>query len=174
MKSMLIATLAIGTVMAAPATAMTITSSDIADGKPIALAHIYPRCGGSNISPALSWSGAPAGTKSLVLTMIDTSVKPSGWSHWIVVHIPPATTGFSRGIAKLPEGATALASNFGDAYYDGPCPPKGTGVHNYQLTIWALDTADIQLKWDGPANDVAEALSKKVLDKATLTGTVER
>ena len=111
--------------------AMTLTSSDIQAGGTIPPAQIYTRCGGENISPELSWSGAPAGTKSLVLTMIDASVKPSQWSHWIVVNLPAATTTLARGTKTLPGGARAITSNFGDASYDGPCPPNGTGVHEY-------------------------------------------
>lgn len=56
--------------------AMSLTSNDIQPGTFISRAQIYPRCGGGNISPQLSWSGVPTGTKSFVLTMIGTSVKP--------------------------------------------------------------------------------------------------
>jgi phosphatidylethanolamine-binding protein (PEBP) family uncharacterized protein len=78
---------------AAPAmAAMTLSSADLKPGATISSAQIYPRCGGENISPQLSWSGAPAGTKSFVLTMIDTSVKPAQWSHWVVVDIPATAT----------------------------------------------------------------------------------
>src|SRR5215831_7758673 len=118
--------------------AMELKSSDIAPGAEIATAHIYPRCGGDNVSPALTWSGVPAGAKSLVLTMIDSDVQPAEWSHWIVVDLPPTATMLARGTAHLPAGAIAIASNFGDAFYDGPCPPKGTGVHHYHFTIWAM------------------------------------
>jgi phosphatidylethanolamine-binding protein (PEBP) family uncharacterized protein len=68
--------------------AMSLTSIDIKPGAAISIAHIYPRCGGENISPALSWSGAPSTTKSFVLTMIDIDVKPDKWSHWVVVGLP--------------------------------------------------------------------------------------
>ena len=111
---------------AAPVAAMTIGSSDFADGTAIAAPQIYPRCGGQNVSPQLSWQGAPAGTKSFVLTMIDVDVKPSGWSHWIVVDLPPGTASLARGFTALPDGAKALAGNFGDLAYDGPCPPPGS------------------------------------------------
>src|SRR5689334_7320110 len=72
------------------ANAMELKSADLAPGAKIATAQIYPQCGGHNVSPDLSWSGVPAGAKSLVLTMIDTDVKPADWSHWIVVDLPPA------------------------------------------------------------------------------------
>ena len=115
--------------------AMSLTSTDVRSGAVIPAAHIYPRCGGQNISPALSWSGAPSGTKSFVLTMIDVDVKPDGWSHWVVVNLPATVKSLPLRATSLPGGAKAIVSNFGDAAYAGPCPPKGTGVHHYEFTI---------------------------------------
>jgi Raf kinase inhibitor-like YbhB/YbcL family protein len=153
---------------------MEVSSVDIAPGAKISAAQIYPRCGGQNISPALSWSGAPAGAKSLVLTMIDTDVKPAQWSHWIVVDLPASATGLARGTARLPSGARAIASNFGDASYDGPCPPNGTGVHHYRFTIWAMPAAKTQIAGDAKASEVADRLAKTALASASLTGWVQR
>jgi Raf kinase inhibitor-like YbhB/YbcL family protein len=162
------------TSLSGSAVAMDLASSDIAPGARIAAAQIYPRCGGQNISPQLSWSSVPPATKSLVLTMIDTDVKPSQWSHWIVVDLPTQTKSLERGTAKLPGTARAIASNFGDPFYDGPCPPKGTGVHHYQITIWAMPAAATAIAPDAKATDVAAMLARLALGKATLTGWVER
>jgi Raf kinase inhibitor-like YbhB/YbcL family protein len=160
---------------ASPAVAaMSLTSSDIQSGAEIQAAHIYPRCGGENISPQLSWRGAPAGTKSFALTMIDISVKPSQWSHWIVVDLPADATSLARGAKAYPGNARAIPSNFGDAYYDGPCPPNGTGVHEYRITIWALPTPTISVAPDTRAIDLDSRLSKLALGHAALTGFVKR
>jgi len=165
----------IASVSAIPAMAsMTLTSKDIAPDAPIATAQIYPRCGGDNISPELTWGGAPAGTKNFALTMIDVSVKPSDWSHWIVVGLTAEVTSLARGAKTLPSGATAVASNFGNAMYDGPCPPTGSGVHEYQLTIWALPTATLSIAPNMKATDLRASLDKIALDHATLTGFVKR
>jgi Raf kinase inhibitor-like YbhB/YbcL family protein len=153
--------------------AMTLSSTDIPAGASIPKAQIYPRCGGGNISPQLTWSAAPSATKSFVLTMIDVDVKPSQWSHWIVVDLPMNVNSLSRGAESLPGGAKALSSNFGDAAYAGPCPPKGTGVHHYQFTIWAMPTATISLAGDAKATDIAVQLSHQALDHASLTGLVQ-
>ena len=155
-----------------PAHAMSIASGDFADGAPIPVAHNYPRCGGQNVSPELHWSGVPASAKSLVLTMIDVSVKPSQWSHWIVVNLPPSSTGLARGAAALPAGAKAVASNFGDAAYDGPCPPKGTGIHRYVFTLWAMPKAATTLAPDMKAVEVGATLSRTAIGHAAVTGTV--
>src|SRR6185295_16319595 len=58
---------------------------------------------GAGRSPALAWSGLPAGTKSLVLMMEDpdaTSAKP--FVHWLAWNIAPAPGGFAE--ASVPAG----------------------------------------------------------------------
>ena len=153
--------------------AMTLSSPDIAPGATIAQPHIYPRCGGRNISPQLAWSGAPAGTRSLVLTMIDLDVKPAQWSHWIVVDLPPAIPGLPRGAKPLPSPAHAIAGNFGDPAYDGPCPPRGSGVHRYRFTIWAMPTPTTTIAPDARASAVAADLAKHALESASFVGVVK-
>jgi Raf kinase inhibitor-like YbhB/YbcL family protein len=162
------------TMLSGPAfAAMTLISTDIVSGDPVPGAHIYLRCGGRNISPQLSWSGAPSATKSFVLTMIDLDVKPSQWSHWIVVDLPASVKSLSQDVKSLPGHATAVVSNFGNAAYAGPCPPKGTGVHHYQFTIWALSTTTISFATDEKATNVTTFLSQRALDRASLTALVQ-
>jgi len=153
--------------------AMTLTSSDLQQNAPINTTHIYPRCGGRNISPQLSWSGAPQSARSLVLTMIDVDVKPSQWSHWVVVGLPTGAGSLAQGARTLPGNAKALISNFGDAAYAGPCPPAGTGVHHYQFTIWALPTAELSLPPDEKAMELTAKLSRLALAHASLTALVQ-
>lgn len=157
-----------------PAAALTLTSPDLKDGAAIASEQIYTRCGGANISPALSWSGVPAGTKSLAVTVIDTDVPPNDWSHWIVLGLPATLAGFPKGMKTLPSGAVELTSDFGEKTYDGPCPPAGSGVHHYRFTVWALSVAMPRFKPSATAKDVAAILTKDARASATITGTVER
>jgi len=159
---------------AGPASAMSLTTSDFADGGAIPVVHFYPHCGGQNISPGLSWRGIPATAKSLILTMIDIDVRPSLWSHWIVVYLPPDSTGIPRGQRTLPGGARGVVSNFGDAFYDGPCPPEGSGLHHYKFTLWALPNDGIVVAPNTNAFDLQAALAQVAIDRATITGTVRR
>ncbi len=159
--------------VASPAAAMELKSPDLAEGARISLDQVYARCGGANISPELAWSGAPAATKSFALTFIDLDVKPSEWSHWIVVGLSPHTTRLVRG-APLPAGAKGVVSDFGDARYDGPCPPIGSGVHNYRITIWALPSADVVLPNGASAAALSAALARAAIASASLTGYFQR
>jgi Raf kinase inhibitor-like YbhB/YbcL family protein len=158
--------------LSVPASAMTIASNDFKDGGVLPMAHVYPRCGGQNVSPELHWSGAPSNAKSLVLTMIDGDVKPSGWSHWIVVYLAPASTGIAHGASSLPAGAKGVTSNMGDTSYDGPCPPKGTGTHHYVFTIWAMPMAGVSIPANARATDVQAMLARSAIAHASVTGTV--
>ncbi|HEX2593982.1 MAG TPA: YbhB/YbcL family Raf kinase inhibitor-like protein [Rhizomicrobium sp.] len=157
---------------ALPASALELTSTDVHNGQPLALEHNYPRCGGRNTSPQLAWSGVPKGAKSLVLTMIDTAVKqrPGGWSHWVVLDLPATDGSFATGNAVLPAGAHAIASDFGDLVYAGPCPPKGTGVHTYEFTIWAMPDAKTDIT-DGSAK-IGAWLEQHAIAHARIMGTV--
>ena len=174
MRALVIALLALGAASAAAAQAarMQVSSKDVTEGAAIAPAHIYTRCGGQNRSPELAWSGAPPGTKSLVVTAIDTSVKPNFWSHWIVVDLPPSTTRLPAGVTQLPAGARSVANDFGDPGYSGPCPPKGSGVHNYEFTVWALPTPSFPIASRASARDHTQRLRRTALARATLIGTV--
>jgi Raf kinase inhibitor-like YbhB/YbcL family protein len=158
---------------AAPAAALQLTSPDIRDGAQVPLEQVYTRCGGQNVSPAIAWSGAPAGTKSFAVTAIDLDVHPNEWSHWIIVGLPPGAASLGKG-ATLPPGAQAPMTDFGDAGYAGPCPPKGSGVHHYQFTVWALPTPTVQFAPHATAADVATTLEKTALAKGSITATYQR
>lgn len=99
-------------------------------------------CSGGNTSPGLTWRGAPAGTRSFVLTLYDKDAPTGfGWVHWVVANIPANATGIARGItpdgAGLPSGALQTRTDFGVPGYGGPCPPQGS-THNYVITLTAL------------------------------------
>jgi len=78
----------------------------------------------------------------------------------------------AHGTKTLPAPAKALASNFGDPFYDGPCPPPGTGTHRYEFTIWAMPAANTAIAPDAKATDVMTTLSRSALDHATIAATV--
>src|SRR5437764_14130202 len=103
---------------------LTLTSLDVKPGATIPAKHVFNGmgCTGQNVSPALKWSGAPAGTKSYAVTVYDPDAPTgSGFWHWVVYDIPASVT-------SLPAGATfgtAGLTDFGVKGYNGPCPPPG-------------------------------------------------
>lgn len=181
-----LAALAIGaiTATAANAQAMKLTSPDIKDGGTIASEQVFDKfgCTGKNISPALSWSGAPSGTKSFALSIHDPDAPTgSGWWHWVVFNIPASTTSLPKDAGDpkkglMPKGAVQSLTDFGFAGYGGPCPPKGDKPHHYHITVFAVDVAELPDAKDASASAalVGFDLHFHTLAKATLIGLYGR
>jgi Raf kinase inhibitor-like YbhB/YbcL family protein len=158
--------------------AFTLTSPDIKEGQPIAKRHIYNGFGasGDNLSPALSWSGAPAGAKSFALTCYDPDAPTgSGFWHWVMFNVPANVAGLPRGAGvpdspAAPKGAVQSRTDFGAPGYGGPCPPKGDKPHRYQFTIFAVDIARLDADAQSSGALVGFNLHFHTLARATLTG----
>ena len=127
-----------------------VTSKTVRKGHPLPTAQlsgIFGVPGGKDVSPQLSWSGFPARTKSFVISMYDPQAPTgSGFWHWIVADLPSTTTSLPEGAGipsskTLPAGALQLTGDAGAPRYIGGAPPSGSGVHNYYITITALDVA---------------------------------
>lgn len=156
------------------ASAMTLTSRDIQEGSPMADTFVYQGfgCSGGNLSPQLSWQGAPAGTKSYAVTAFDPDAPTgSGWWHWQVVNIPVKTTTLKRGASGHIKGADELTNDYGGQGFGGVCPPAGDGMHRYQFTVWALPDAKLALPDNASAALVGYMLRAKSLAHAKLTAT---
>jgi len=163
------------TLVATPSFAMELTSSDVTDGTPFATKFVCAKFGGSSISPALSWSGVPAGAKSLAVTMFDPDADTAGFWHWLAADIPPATTGLAQGAGapgKMPAGTTALPNGARQASYAAPCPPPGK-PHHYQITLYALPVARADVTNMMKAADIGAWLDKNAIDKARITPVYE-
>ena len=135
-------------------------------------------CQGRDISPHLSWSGAPEGTKGFVLIMDDPDAPDPAapkrtWVHWVLYAIPPDASSLSEGVtsAKLPAGTREGTNDWNRTGYGGPCPPVGR--HRYFHKLYALD---VELPDLGPARkaDVEKAMEGHVLAKTELIGTYQK
>jgi Raf kinase inhibitor-like YbhB/YbcL family protein len=169
---------------AAVADEMTLTSTELKEGASIANEQVFKGfgCTGGNISPALSWSGAPSATKSFAISVYDPDAPTgSGWWHWVVFNLPASTTSLPKGAGDVkkklvPKGAIQSRTDFGAGGYGGPCPPAGDKPHHYQITVFAVDVD----KLPDAKNDAASAalvgfdLHFHTLAKATLTGLYGR
>ena len=123
-----------------------ITSASFKDGTMMAAKYAgatagNANCVGQNVSPALSWTNAPAGTKSFALMMIDPEGRGGlGVNHWVAYGIPASVTGFAEGeVSKPSEKYVGGKSTQNVGYYTGPCTPPGTTVHHYTFVVIATD-----------------------------------
>ena len=124
----------------------SLTSSTFKDGTMLATKNAgniktNPNCIGENISPPLSWSNVPAGTKSFALLMFDPEGRGGlGVSHWVAYGIPASTTAFAEGtVSQLSDKYVGGKGTAGMGHYLGPCTPPGTGMHHYTFTLIATD-----------------------------------
>lgn len=157
--------------------ALELTSSDISEGQLMSSKFEYKGmgCDGGNLSPQLSWSNAPKGTKSFAITAFDPDAPTgSGWWHWTVLNIPATTTSLEQGASGKLKIGHETRTDYGKPGYGGVCPPEGDGMHRYQFTIWALPEAKIDLPTDISPAVVGFTLNKMALDKAVLTATYVR
>jgi Raf kinase inhibitor-like YbhB/YbcL family protein len=159
----------------------TLSSPDISPGKTIAAAQVFSGfgCTGGNISPAVSWSNAPAGTKSFALLMYDPDAPTgSGWWHWVVYNIPAGATSLPAGAGDprknlLPGGAVQGRTDYGAVGYGGPCPPPGK-PHRYYLRLYALKVDKLEVPADATAALIGFNVNAAALETAELMGLYGR
>jgi len=152
-----------------------ITSPAFRDGADIPKVHT---CEGRDVSPPLSWSGIPAGAKSLALVVDDPdapdpAAPKTTWVHWVLYDIPATVTGLSEGArgATLPPGTREGLNDWRRKGYGGPCPPVGR--HRYFFKLYALDTLLGDL--GAPTKAILErSMEGHVLERAQLVGTYEK
>jgi Raf kinase inhibitor-like YbhB/YbcL family protein len=132
-------------------------------------------CSGGNMSPPLAWSGAPAGTKSFVLTLFDPDEHgdPSGWWHWIVYNLPAGTHELAKGAGVehssiLPAGTMQGRTDLGNDAYHGPCPDPGDPPHRYTFTIYALSVEKLDVPPDSSGAMVVSTAQDHLLGKAVF------
>ncbi len=131
-------------------------------------------CDGPDISPPLSWSQPPEGTKSLVLICDDPDAPMGTWVHWVLYGLSPNTLGLPEGIPAKEEilgGAKQGITDFRRIGYGGPCPPGGT--HRYYFKLYAVDSIP-DLDAGATKDDVLEAIEGHILAKGQLMGRYGR
>lgn len=131
-------------------------------------------CDGENISPALKWSGVPAGAKSIALVCDDPDAPRGTWVHWIRFNIPPDTVSAPEAVecgATLPDGSIQLVNDSGSQGYDGPCPPSGT--HRYYFKVYAL-REKLSLSPSANKRDFYNAINGRILAEGSMMATYRR
>ena len=157
-------------------TSMRIESSAFKEGQVVPKKHTGE---GGNLSPALSWSGVPAGTRELALICDDPDAPTAEpWVHWLIYGIPADTSSLPEGIKQdarpnSPAGATQGENSWNKIGYGGPMPPPGHGPHRYYFKLYALDTK-MGLKPGLTKAQLLKAIKGHVIAEAQLMGSYER
>lgn len=181
-----------------------VTSTGIENNKPIAEKFAY--CApdgkgktkkGGNISPQLSWSGAPKETKSFAIVVVDPDVPAKfddankegkiiseafprqNFYHWVLVNIPANITNIDEGKGKEKTIGTQLVNDYAGGKklpeflgYDGPCPPwNDARLHHYHFTVHALNTEKLEIPETTTGKDIISDIKKHSIAKGELVGT---
>ena len=162
--------------LARAAEVFTLTSSAVQDNGTLASKNACsdkartPNCVGENISPPLSWSNPPDGTKSFALLLFDPEGRaPEGVSHMVLYGIPAEVKGFSEGeLSKPSDKFVGGKSTMGLGVYFGPGTPPNVDWHHYTWTIIATDLDPKALQPGMTREELAAALKDHVKGSAGL------
>jgi Raf kinase inhibitor-like YbhB/YbcL family protein len=154
------------------AMSLTIKTKAFLEGEMIPMKYT---CDGDDVSPGLTWTGAPEATQSLTLIADDPDAPVGTWTHWIIWNIPPETAALFDGVPKentLKDGARQGYNDFKRIGYGGPCPPPGK-PHRYFFRLYAMDSK-LDVKAGVSRNELERAMKGHVLAQAELMGKYGR
>lgn len=161
-----------------------LTSDSVRDSERLPLSQVGAMTGldGKDSTPQLSWSGAPAGTKSYALTCFDPDAPTaSGFWHLAAYDIPAQVTSLDEGAvvldrtsASFPEAAGLLRNDGGVRGFVGAAPPPGHGEHRYMFVVHALDVESLDLDEEASPAMLGFQMFGHTLGRARLTGTFGR
>jgi Raf kinase inhibitor-like YbhB/YbcL family protein len=149
---------------------MKIESPAFGSGEPIPRVHT---CDGDDTSPDLSWRDVPEATEALALVVDDPDAPAGTWVHWLIWNVPATAGGMPGGVGSdgPPSGGVQGANSWGNARWQGPCPPEGT--HRYYFRLFALDCS-LALPAGASRGDLEKAMAGHVLAEAELMGRYAR
>lgn len=181
------------------ASQLTVKLGGIENGKPINEKFAYcvadgkgATKDGGNISPALNWSGAPEGTRSYAVIVVDRDVPANfdpankkgktieadaprrDFYHWVQVNIPATVTSLAENTNSVGIGGSNDfgAGSKGKNGYDGPCPPwNDERLHHYHFIVYALDIPSLGLTPPFTAKQAQDAMNGHILAQGEAVGT---
>ncbi len=126
---------------------------------------------GEDVSPELSWSGAPDDTAQFALICHDPDAPlTDGFTHWVLYGIPGDVTSIPRG------GGDAYvhgATDFGAQEYGGPAPPPGHGLHHYFFHLYAL-SGEVDAAPGLTRTELLEKIDPLITVQSRIVGTYHR
>ena len=135
-------------------------------------------CEGQDINPEIVVSNVPEGAKTIAIICEDPDAPIGTFVHWVLWNFPVNGSSVKipegiRKVEKLPDGTMQGYNDFGKIGYNGPCPPKGHGVHHYHFRVYAVNNV-LELKGKITKKELEKALSGKILAQAEIIGLYER
>jgi Raf kinase inhibitor-like YbhB/YbcL family protein len=155
-------------------------SASFADGHALAKPQVsgIMGAGGEDVSPQLSWSGFPDGTKSFAVTVYDPDAPTaSGFWHWAVANLPASVHELPAGVgdgSDLPGDALTLVNDAGQRRYIGAAPPGGHGPHHYYVAVHAVDVDKLDLPEDASPAFLGFNLFQHAIARAVIHATYEQ
>ena len=156
---------------------MRLSSTDLQSGKMLSLKQVFKGfgCEGENLSPQLSWSGAPEGTKSFAITVYDPDAPTgSGWWHWTAFNIPRHITSLAGGADLSKIGAIEARTDYGSTGFGGACPPPGDKAHRYLFRVYALSEEKLPLDASASGALVGYYILSNSLGMAEIIASYQR
>jgi len=147
---------------AEPLAMFKLQSTSFSDRKDIPVLYT---CDGRDVSPQLSWNGAPMKTQSYVLICADPDAPAGTWYHWVIYNIPVSVLNVAEGSISV---GVLGKNSWGRAQYNGPCPPASS-THHYHFMLYALDS-QLSLPSGADANAVIKAMQGHILEQAMIMG----
>ena len=132
-------------------------------------------CDAEDVSPPLSWTLPPEGTKSLVIICDDPDAPMGTWVHWVLYNLSPDVTELPEGVPAdktVLGGATQGTNDFRRIGYGGPCPPRGP-AHRYFFKLYAVDS-EPELRPGARKKEVLRAIEGHILAEGQLIGRYKR
>jgi Raf kinase inhibitor-like YbhB/YbcL family protein len=132
-------------------------------------------CDAADVSPELSWTGAPQGAKSFALIADDPDAPAGTWTHWVIYDLPPSLNNLPENTPKvdeLPDGAQQGRNDFKKIGYNGPCPPPGK-PHRYYFKLYALDQK-LEIKPGASKSELEHAMQGHILAQTEVVGKYQR
>jgi Raf kinase inhibitor-like YbhB/YbcL family protein len=151
---------------------LKVSSADVKDG---VLIPNDNSAYGKSLSPQVSWTKGPAGTKSYAVLLEDSDANARGMpiTHWLAFNIPATATSLAQGLP--PQGAAAVPAGMlfgnnitGKPAYFGPRTPA-LATHHYHLQVVALDMV-LPLAEGAPRNAFVDAAKGHVLASGEVVG----
>ncbi|CAN5341352.1 hypothetical protein BH11ARM1_BH11ARM1_14530 [soil metagenome] len=157
-------------------TKLKVTCAAFAEGKPIAARHSAYL---DNLSPSLSWSKGPAGTKSYAILVEDPDAPVAEpFLHWLTINISPDLLQIPEGIRDEPkpsvlQGGLQGTNGTGKIGFFGPKPDVGPQVHHYHFRVFAIDSL-LKLSPGFTKQEFLSESNGHVLAEGETVGTYEK